>query len=79
MGCESVTGAARFGPDRGAYRSGGDGVDPDALRAELLGEGLAEVDQRSLGRRVVHQVGRGAACVDRADVDDVPVTLEDAR
>src|SRR6266568_3276763 len=58
-------------PQVGGHRAGGDGVDADAVRAELLGEGLGQVDQRGLGGAVVDGGGVGLEeGIDGGDVDD---------
>ena len=58
-------------PQVGRHRAGGDRVDPDAPRAEFLGERLGEVDQCGLRGAVVDggRVGLEEG-VDGGDVDD---------
>ncbi len=58
------------GLQRGPERAGGDDVDPDALRGELLGQRLADRVDRGLGGGVVHQPGGGGVGLDRAGGDD---------
>ena len=58
-------------PEVGRHRPRRDVVDADALRAELLRQGLGEVEQRRLGGAVVdHAAVRLEERVDRRDVDD---------
>src|SRR5438132_12754545 len=54
----------------GADRAGGDGVDGDAVRAQLARQGAGEADHPGLGGDVVQQVGMAEPESDRGDADD---------
>src|ERR1700733_108607 len=65
-------------PEVGGDRARRDGVDADAVRAELLGEGLGQVDQGRLGGAVVDGGAVGLEKrIDGGDVDDRPAALGD--
>ena len=64
--------AAVAEPEPGRDRARADGVDPDAVRAELLGQRLGEAGQRGLGGGVVDHRGVGEERVDRGRGDDRP-------
>lgn len=56
-------------------QAGADGVDADAGAGELVGNGLRERDDGSLGRRVGRRAGVGADAGDRGGADDAAVCL----
>ena len=57
-------------PQVGGDGAGADGVDPDPVRPDFLGQRLAEAGQPGLGGAVVQHRRVGQPRVDRADRDD---------
>ena len=74
---EDVGRPALVGPPSRQDRAGTDAVDADAVRPELLGEGLRQVDQRRLRRPVVDVHARRLAAVHGRDVDDRAIAALD--
>jgi hypothetical protein len=64
------------GDERRPDGTGGDGVDPNSLVHEVLGEGVSEGGDRALGRGVVqhHRIALGV--LHRCGVDDASALLQ---